>query len=560
MPVALLLIVFTHFGFYHWLIKAGLLFAVLWIRPNTEFLSWYAINTLCSTINAYKNLILRGQSDLPFLGLWPSAELFFVGTMLFPIAIFLAVQTLKSNNVRTDNANTFHGMSFVLGAGLLTALMLTLKDIAYVLIDGKISEVKAGKILATVQLDWTNGFESLGSFIISHFMGAFLGVMIFVPMVMWLKEPLFRQNSKRLLLDALRYLIPAVLLISLVLMQSDNLQFFGLLQVLLLAAVVVFSFYYGWRGASVSILLISLLITVDNHYDPNAHDPKQMQLFVSIVGAMALLFGAAMDDIKANERDLKNRQAELYESTMQKQTLLNQLIEAKRRSLQAQDTERQRIAHELHDEVGQSIAALQIQLNLLQIDLHQQGKGVLASRLIGISEKINDGVRQVVMDLSPIELKELGLYMAIAHGSIAKIAKQANLNYEVTLNGRVEDLERLADATNLAAYRIIQESVTNIIKHAYATRCKITMSIRERGNEQLLILSVQDDGIGLDKQNVEKYFISMRDRALTLNGSLHIRSRFGLRVHALLKQNIVPYDKSVGSTSMLQRALRADLS
>ena len=86
------------------------------------------------------------------------------------------------------------------------------------------------------------------------------------------------------------------------------------------------------------------------------------------------------------------------------------------------------------------------------------------------------------------------------------------------------------------------------------------MSIRERGNEQLLILSVQDDGIGLDTKNVEKYFISMRDRALTLNGSLHIRSRFGLRVHALLKQNIVPYDKSVGSTSMLQRALRADLS
>jgi len=87
-------------------------------------------------------------------------------------------------------------------------------------------------------------------------------------------------------------------LISLVLVQSDNSQFFGLLQVLMLAAVVVFSFYHGWRGAIVSIVLISVLITIENHFDPLSHDPKQMQLYVSIVGAMALLFGAAMDDIK----------------------------------------------------------------------------------------------------------------------------------------------------------------------------------------------------------------------------------------------------------------------
>jgi len=111
----------------------------------------------------------------------------------------------------------------------------------------------------------------------------------------------------------------------------------------------------------------------------------------------------------------------LYDAAEQKQVLLNQLIAASRRGIQAQDTERQRIAHELHDEVGQSITALQIQLNLLQNDLHQQGRGILASRLMGISDKIKDGVRQVVMDLSPIELNELGLYMAIAHGSLLKL-------------------------------------------------------------------------------------------------------------------------------------------
>ena len=505
-------------------------------------------------------MIIREQSDLPFLGIWPSAELFMIGTMVFPVAIFMAVLWLKDKGIRTHNANTFRGMSYLLGAALITGLFLTIKDIVYVLTDGKISEVKAGKILGTVQLEWSNWFDALGSFIIGHFMGAFIGVMIVAPLVMWIREPLFRKDSKQVLVNALRYLFPATLLISLALVQSDNLQFFGLLQVLMLAAVVVFSFYHGWRGAIVSIVLISVLITIENHFDPLSHDPKQMQLYVSIVGAMALLFGAAMDDIKTNELDLKNRQAQLYNAAEQKQVLLNQLIAASRRGIQAQDTERQRIAHELHDEVGQSITALQIQLNLLQNDLHQQGRGILASRLMGISDKIKDGVRQVVMDLSPIELNELGLYMAIAHGSFAKIASQAHLNYEVVFKGRVEDLERLDNSTNLAAYRFVQESVTNVIKHAHASICKVTITVDERGEELFLIIGVQDDGVGLNNIAVEKYFISMRDRALALNGSLHIRSRFGLRVHALLRQNTDAYDKSLGSISIDQRALRADLS
>ncbi len=559
--VFLLLLLFTHYGFYHWYIKAGLLFAVFWIRPNAEFIGWYSVNTLCSVLIAYNNLIVRGLSSQPFLGLWPSAELFVLGTMMLPPLVFAAVLLLKSKKISTANANSFRGMSYMLGAGLVAALLLTLKDIAYVLTDGKISEIKAGRIIGTIKLEWSNWFEAMGSFIISHFMGVFIGVMIVAPLAMWIREPSFRNNSRRLLVNALRFLLPAAMLISFALSRSGDSQFFGLLQVLLLAAVVVFTFYNGWRGAVVSIVLISVMVSIDNHYDPLLRDPKQMQLYVSIVGAMALLFGAAMDELKAREADLIQRQVELYESTMQKQDLLNQLIAASRRSMHAQDAERQRIAHELHDEVGQSVTALQIHLNLLQIDLHQQGKGVLANRLIDISGKISDGVRHVVMDLAPIELGELGLYMAVAHGSFAKIARQVGLHYEVILKGKIDDLERLDDTTKLAAYRIIQESITNVIRHAHASRCKVTMSVDQRGNELFLIVGVQDDGVGLNNvPNVERIMVSIRDRALALNGCLHIRSRSGLRVHALLRQRIAPYMKSVGSTSTDQRALRPDFS
>jgi len=57
------------------------------------------------------------------------------------------------------------------------------------------------------------------------------------------------------------------------------------------------------------------------------------------------------------------------------------------------------------------------------------------------------------------------------------------LNYEVVFKGRVEDLERLDNSTNLAAYRIVQESVTNVIKHAHASICKVTITVDERGEE-----------------------------------------------------------------------------
>ncbi len=537
LAVACLLLLFTHFGFYHWLIKAGLLFAVFWIRPNREFLGWYLINTLCSVANAYKNLLLRDQDALPFLGLWPSGELFLLGTMALPLLVFAGVQLLKRNGIGTDNANSFRGMSFLLGAGLAVAVLLTLKDIAYVVTDGKISEVKAGRIIGTQVLEWSNAVESLGSFIISHFMGAFIGVMIVAPLAMWLVEPAFRSGSRRLLKSALFTLLPTAALIAFALYRSHDSQFFGLLQVMLLAAVVVFSFFHGWRGAVVSIVLVSLMIAVDNHLDPYSSDPKQMQLYVSIVGAMALLFGAAMDDLKARECDLERQRADLYQASMQKQDLLNQLITASRRSMQAQDNERQRIAHELHDEVGQSITALQIHLNLLQNDLHQQGKSVLAGRLVGIADKINDGVRSVVMDLAPIELSELGLVMALSHGSFARIACQAGLRYDVVFHGDPEALEYLDASTALAAYRIVQESLTNSIRHAHAGACKVTLSLRRRHGEWLLFIAVQDDGIGLARPSaIEHGFVSIRDRTLALNGRLHIRSRYGLRMHVLLRQ------------------------
>lgn len=536
--VAALILLFTHFGFYHWLIKAGLLFAVFWIRPNREFLAWYGINTLCSVANAYKNLVLRGLEPLPFFGLWPSAELFMLGTMMLPVLVFAGVQILKRKAIRTDNAQTFRGMSYLLGAALLVALLLTVKDIAYVLIDGKISEVKAGRILETVTLTWPVAFDALGSFIISHFMGAFIGILLVAPLAMWLTEPAFRAGSARMLRKAALTLVPVAVLIGVALVQSHDSHFFGLLQVMLMAAVVVFAYFQGWRGAVLSVLLVSILISVNNHMNPYSADPKLMQLYISIVGAVALLFGTAMDDLKSREADLRQRQDELFRSSLQKQELLNQLIEASRRGMQMQDAERQRIAHELHDEVGQSITALQIHLNLLQIELHRGGQGVLANRLTEISGKIGEGVRRVVLDLAPIELGELGLYMAVSHGSFARIAQQAGLQYEVVFHGDVTELDRLDIATSLAAYRIVQQALTNIVKHAHARTCRVTLRLHERRGEMLLFISVRDDGVGLAKTApVERWFVSMRDRALALNGALHVRSRFGLRIHALLRQS-----------------------
>lgn len=98
-------------------------------------------------------------------------------------------------------------------------------------------------------------------------------------------------------------------------------------------------------------------------------------------------------------------------------------------------------------------------------------------------------------------------------------------------------LDELEPVCRLAAYRIVQEAVSNAVKYASCSNIQVRMRIWQRYETIFLFLSIVDDGIGLKSLGQIKHgFYSIRDRAIALNGILHVQNLPGVRVHVLLRQ------------------------
>jgi signal transduction histidine kinase len=129
------------------------------------------------------------------------------------------------------------------------------------------------------------------------------------------------------------------------------------------------------------------------------------------------------------------------------------------------------------------------------------------------------------------------LYSAITYGSPAQLCEMSHIGYQVDLQGNSQLLDDLDPLTNLAAYRIVQESVSNAVKYALCSNIQIRLRVGQRGEAIHLFLSIVDDGIGLKSLGqITHGFHSIRDRAMALNGVLHVHNLPGVRVHALLRQ------------------------
>jgi glucose-6-phosphate-specific signal transduction histidine kinase len=410
--------------------------------------------------------------------------------------------------------------------------LYTLKDLSYIFIEGSISDIRRGVIMNMQPIVWLDAFPLLAKFALSHFMGAFLGIMLIVPMATWVFVPRYHPGSKRIINAALiyLYLLPVLFFLSNITLVNPNSSIAVLLKVLLLAAVVVFSFLYGWRGAAVSVLVISLLIAIDDHVNGGNADVIELQLFVAVMGAMALLFGASVDELKINEAALQSDKNKL-------QKALLALADATRRGMQSEELERKRLAHELHDDLGQILTAMQA-----QISLNQQRSGEISWRennqsLEYLTQKMAGSLKSVVNALTPDELNQLGLYAAITYGSPAQLCEISHIRYQVDLHGNSLLLDDLEPVTSLAAYRIVQEAVSNAVKYASCGRVHISLRVGHRQGKIHLFISIVDDGIGLRSlRQIQHGFYSIRDRAIALNGVLHVHNLPGVRVHVLLRQ------------------------
>ena len=195
--------------------------------------------------------------------------------------------------------------------------------------------------------------------------------------------------------------------------------------------------------------------------------------------------------------------------------LANERREAGAYALQAQEAERQRLARGLHDEVGQSMTAVLLQLKGLQANASPEQQRQLAQAQEVVKKSLED-VRRLAKELRPEALDHLGLASALEHLA-NDFAERTHLRVERKLE---RDLPPLDPGVELVIYRVAQESLTNVTRHAEATEVLLSLE----GDTGSVVLRVVDDGQGFAADHVEGGGLrGIRERALIVGGAAAIK-------------------------------------
>ena len=206
------------------------------------------------------------------------------------------------------------------------------------------------------------------------------------------------------------------------------------------------------------------------------------------------------------------------------------------RLLEAQETERKRIARELHDSIGQSLSAIKLNVENVLARWHEHCTDLMKESLQDLVGRIRgtvEEVRRISMDLRPSILDDLGIIATIGWLSREFETAHPKLSIEKRIDLREEEIPV---ELKTVIYRILQEALNNAANHSKAQL--ITLSLK--GNHQGTELMIADDGIGFDPENVYRLeesrrglgLASMRERAQLSGGSFSIQSAasFGTRI------------------------------
>ena len=226
----------------------------------------------------------------------------------------------------------------------------------------------------------------------------------------------------------------------------------------------------------------------------------------------------AIEERRAHEQHLATQQA-LEESEKRFRALSSRLLEV-------QEAERTRISRELHDQIGQALTAIKIRLQVLERQKETPTAQALEP-IVGLVDDTLEQVRHLSQDLRPPQLDDLGIAAAL-RTLLEKILAPAGLAFEVEV---LPDPLRLPDPVAVACYRITQESLTNILKHARASRVEVRLESDAAGTR----LSVRDDGVGFDRLSVDRRvrqrestgLLGMRERARMAGGQLSVAANPG---------------------------------
>jgi len=186
-----------------------------------------------------------------------------------------------------------------------------------------------------------------------------------------------------------------------------------------------------------------------------------------------------------------------------------------------QEAERSAIAREVHDELGQALTALRMDASRLsRMVSGQPDAAALVSEMTAAIDASLKEARSIATALHPTALDDLGIVAAIEL-HVTQVARRAGLKAELALDP-VWSVDR---ARSGAVYRVLQESLTNVVRHAQAT----AVSVRLTASESEVVLTVDDDGRGIEPRELERTgslgLLGMRERAAAFHGTIAVTRR-----------------------------------
>jgi signal transduction histidine kinase len=284
---------------------------------------------------------------------------------------------------------------------------------------------------------------------------------------------------------------------------------------------------FGPLGASAANLLVALPVAFFTTQAFAGLTPAQvasgeyvfvMQTTLAVAALIGLVPATALEELRESEKRLRH---------------------LSRRLIEAEETERRSINRELHDRIGQNLATINLNLGMLRAGLRGEALAATGPRLDDTQLLLGDTmghVRDLMGELRPVALDDYGLVAALRNYA-AEYSKRFGTQVSVVSDGVIR---RMSSSAETALFRIAQEALNNVAKHARAT--KVDILLAESGGR--IVLSVSDDGIGFDlprgPASVQSWgMTTMRERAEAVGATLAIRSASGrgTRVEAALPKD-----------------------
>lgn len=250
-----------------------------------------------------------------------------------------------------------------------------------------------------------------------------------------------------------------------------------------------------------------------------------------------LRYEAPSTPLRSRDRQLLDDLAGYLGGVLHARRLTTELQQALERLVVAREEERRRLRRDLHDGLGPALAGHLLRLDLIAT---QVGDGPGGAQVTTLRDELRATVlevRRVVEGLRPPSLDELGL-----SGALSETTKRLAAGSGIAIDLQIAELPTLPAAVEVAAYRIVTEAVTNVVRHAGATKCEITVE----AEDSLLRLIVIDDGRGFGDLGCAPSghgLQSMRERAEELRGRLQVTSNGRTRLSAELPLPPVDTDR-----------------